>query len=236
MTCLPPHEPALPTMAVPTDRAARIAVRAEELARLGREDQAAVAELHELARGRRRTLAEAAQLLRVNGEYLEVRWRNRAVRLLTAAVTGHPVKIRGPSSVRAAGSARTPGRTASGARFQELARREPRLLALRDSLRPSPSSGGRPRSRPRCRGPGAVHDDLDWTWSGTAVASSTRCVRPSSRMRSRAPISPSWRGQRLTAPARARRNLINFDDARSGCARHSFPHDPPIRVRAPTWG
>ena len=46
----PPLQRALPPFAVVTDRATRLAQRAEELARAGREDEAAVAELLELAR------------------------------------------------------------------------------------------------------------------------------------------------------------------------------------------
>jgi hypothetical protein len=125
---------ALPPFAVVTDRATRVAQRAEELARAGREDEAAVAGLLELARGRRRTLAEAAQLLRTDGEHLEIRRRNRAVRLLTAAVTGYPIQPE-PADVSARldmleGLASLPPRLA----FEVLAAREPRLLALHDKL------------------------------------------------------------------------------------------------------
>ena len=125
---------ALPPFAVVTDRATRVAQRAEELARAGREDEAAVAELLELARGRRRTLADATQLLRINGEHLEIRRRNRAVRLLTAATTGQPIKPE-PADVSARldlleGLASLPPRLA----FETLAVREPRLLALHDKL------------------------------------------------------------------------------------------------------
>jgi hypothetical protein len=130
----PPLRRALPPFAVVTDRATRVAQRAEELARAGREDEAAVAELVELARGRRRTLAEAAQLLRTNGEHLEIRRRNRAVRLLTAAVTGCPIKPEPPAvSARLdllEGLAALPPKLA----FETLAAREPRLLALHDKL------------------------------------------------------------------------------------------------------
>lgn len=125
---------ALPPFAVVTDRASRVAQRAEELARAGREDPAAVAELLELARGRRRTLADAAQLLRINGEHLEIRRRNRSVRLLTAAESGCPVKGEPPAvSARLdllEGLASLPPELA----FETLAAREPRLLALHDKL------------------------------------------------------------------------------------------------------
>ena len=140
-TCLPPGVPPLPTFAVLTDRARHVALRAEELARGGREDEAAVAELRRLARGRLRTLAEAAQLLRTNGEHLEIRWRNRAVRLLSAAVTDCPVKAEDPSVAARLNLLERLASLPPAVAFEELATREPRLRTLHDRLRHSRARG-----------------------------------------------------------------------------------------------
>ncbi len=144
-----------------TDRATRVATRAEELARAGREDSAAVAELRQLARARRRTLAEAAGLLRINGEHLEIRWRNRAVRLLTAAVTGYPVKPEDPSVSARLDLLEHLAALPPALAFQELARREPRLLALHDKL--SSSRAHQPEASDFARWLSVstvIHDDL----------------------------------------------------------------------------
>jgi hypothetical protein len=97
---LPPRGQQYPTFAVLSQRATRIAQLAEALARAGREDDEAAAELYRLAcesRHWRRLLAQAAQLFKVNGEHLEIRWRYRAVRLLNAAATGQPVPPEEPA-------------------------------------------------------------------------------------------------------------------------------------------
>jgi hypothetical protein len=144
-----------------TDRATRIARRAEEFGRAGREDEAAAAELRVLARARRRTLAEAAQLLRINGEHLEIRWRNRAVRLLTAAVTGYPIKAEDPAVSARLDMLEALASLPSALAFDVLAAREPRLVALHDKLLSARSRASNDTEFTRwLRLSGIIHHDL----------------------------------------------------------------------------
>jgi hypothetical protein len=120
--------------AVLTDRVMHVAERAQALARAGREDEAAVDELRALAHGRRRPLVEASQLFKVSGEHLEIRWRNRAVRLLHAATTGRRMQPEDPAvGTRLDSLERLAGLPVDRA-FDELAAREPRLRMLRDQV------------------------------------------------------------------------------------------------------
>jgi hypothetical protein len=120
-----------------TEHATRIAELAESLARSGREDDEAATELRRLAgdsRRWRRPLAEAAQLFKVNGEYLETRWRHRAVRLLAAAANGQPVPPEEPDQRARFDLLEHLSELAPELAFEELAAREPRLLTLREQL------------------------------------------------------------------------------------------------------
>jgi hypothetical protein len=83
---------------MPTDaQSVGVAKRAVELAREGREDQAAVAELRELAGATEDLLLRAERLTRQGAMHSEDRTFNRAHRLLAAAMTGQPVKPVTPS-------------------------------------------------------------------------------------------------------------------------------------------
>ena len=145
---LPPRDASFPHFAVLNEHATRIARQAEALARSGCEDEEAAAQLRQLAGESRRwhrPLAEAAQLLRVNGEHLESRWRHRAVRLLSAAASGQPVASEEPAQRARFDLLEHLSELPTGAAFEELATREPRLLALRDQLRaahPNPAADG----------------------------------------------------------------------------------------------
>lgn len=133
--CDDPPRRLLPApFAVLTDRVMHIAERAQTLARDGREDEAAVEELRNLAHGRRRPLVEASQLFKVSGEHLEIRWRNRAVRLLFAATTGLPLQREDAAvGARLDSLERLAGLPLERA-FEDLAAREPRLVTLRDRV------------------------------------------------------------------------------------------------------
>ncbi len=134
--------PAFPRLAVITAHATRIAELAETLARSSREDDQAAAELRLLAhesRHWRRPLAEAAQLFRVNGEHLESRWRHRAVRLLSAAASGQPVAAAEPAQLARFDLLERVSALPAGQAFDELAAREPKLLALRQQLVRAPA-------------------------------------------------------------------------------------------------
>ncbi len=145
---LPSRDATSPRFAVLTEHATRIAELAETLARSGLEDEKAAAQLRQVAGESRRwhrPLAEAAQLLRVNGEHLESRWRHRAVRLLSAAASGQPVATEEPAQRARFDLLEHLSELPSGVAFEELATREPRLLALRDQLReghPNPAADG----------------------------------------------------------------------------------------------
>ncbi len=129
-----PGAPGSPSFAVLTERAARIAEHAESLARAGREDEAAADALRRLAHGRQRPLAQAAQLFKVNGEHREVRWHNRAVRLLDAVASGAPVAPEGPCACARFDLLERLRELPPDQAFHEMAAREPRLLALREQL------------------------------------------------------------------------------------------------------
>lgn len=123
-----------PAFAVLTERAIGVAARTEELARDGREDDRAADELRELAGGRRRALAEAALLFRLNGEHLETRWRGLAVRLLHAAATGMTIAPETPAATARFDLLEHIAALRPEAAFAEIAVGEPRLLALREQL------------------------------------------------------------------------------------------------------
>ncbi len=158
---LSPGAPAWPSFAVLAERATRIAEHAESLARAGHEDEAAADALRRLAHGRRRPLDQAAQLFKVNGEHREIRWRNRAVRLLDAVASGTPVAPEGPSASARFDLLERLRELPPDQAFQEIAAREPRLLALREQLLSARDGTGDASEFARwLRGSTVVHHEL----------------------------------------------------------------------------
>lgn len=81
-----------PTVAAGGKRISRLRQCADQLARDGREDQAAATQLRTLARGNQRRLLQAAAVVRSNGYVREELLTHRANELLQAAASGREVR------------------------------------------------------------------------------------------------------------------------------------------------
>jgi hypothetical protein len=113
------------------DRAFAVVDKAQELARSGREDPAAVAEIQKVAGHRRHAVSDAALSLQSENRHLEIRATNRAFRLLQAAKAGGAVAPEDSSlSARFDAVDQLLGLSRKAA-FAELVAREPRLLTVR---------------------------------------------------------------------------------------------------------
>jgi hypothetical protein len=124
---------ASPEIVVLNDPASRISKQAEEFAIAGRLDEKAAAELRRLAGRSRHGLTDALQHFRARELHLEWRHYNRSVRLLEAAINNTAVAPEAPAVTgRLDQLARLLSLDAEVA-FAELAAREPRLAALRDT-------------------------------------------------------------------------------------------------------
>ncbi len=141
-----------PEIVILNDKASRVVKRAEALAREGRLDEDAVAELRREAGRSRHALTDARQNFRARGEHLEWRHYNRAVRLLDAAISKTPVAREDPAHTERLDVLERLSGLDREVAFNELAAREPRLLTVRDKITSLPA-------KPWPRSPGEMSED-----------------------------------------------------------------------------
>lgn len=109
--------------------------RANELALQGREDDAAVAELVTLARGKRRTLRQARNVSRFWGLHREHRHANRVYRLLDGACSGGHVPAVDREDNRRIEEVEAMLALPRAQRWALLLEREPRLREIEEEVR-----------------------------------------------------------------------------------------------------
>ncbi|HEX4432118.1 MAG TPA: hypothetical protein VHZ96_22805 [Frankiaceae bacterium] len=152
-----------PAFVVLNDRASRVARHAEMLARAGREDPEGVEELRRLAGRSRYALTDALKNFRRNDLHLEWRHYNHSVRLLEAAIAKTAVAPEDSRSTERLNELQRLAGLDPAKAFEELARREPGLMALRDKVaavpaRPWPQS--KEGLRELARNGRQIHDQL----------------------------------------------------------------------------
>jgi hypothetical protein len=123
-----------PESVILNDRASRVVNKAEELARAGRLDEDAVAEVRRAAGRHRLAMTDALLHFKARGEHLEWRHYNEAVRLLEAAINRTPVAPEDPAATPRLDALQRLASLDRDAAFAELAALEPGLAALRDEV------------------------------------------------------------------------------------------------------
>ena len=141
-------------------QAEAVLARAEQLVRAGRQDATAVGELRTLADGKRRTLRQAEEQSRFDGQHLEKRFENSVYRLLVAARTNASVRPPTPEDAGRIEAIEAFGALSESEQWRRLISLEPRLRPLADDF-----VAGRlgPPRRPDLRGEPAVDGDTAGT-------------------------------------------------------------------------
>ena len=119
-----------PEIVILNEKASRVAQQAEALARAGRLDEEAVAELRRAAGRSRHALPDALQSFKARGMHLEWREYNRSVRLLDAAINKAPVADEDPAISERLDESQRLSSLETEVAFSELAARDPGLMTL----------------------------------------------------------------------------------------------------------